>query len=139
MALALELEHVYQFWNLIEAKMGCSVPKHIQHILAFNGYENAVSIKTITSADINMLETYAQTNMQGRIPPNAELTHFYGNFVKSPDKFVFLPGYVRLIEEIVLYIKRKTSTDGPEFFAFKTKSNESKRTSKQGNGKNIGL
>ncbi|KAJ6648966.1 hypothetical protein Bhyg_04198, partial [Pseudolycoriella hygida] len=58
--------------------MGCNVPKHIQNILALNGYENAVSIKTITSED-----------------------------GLTPDKFAFLSGYIKLIEEIVSF-KSKT-------------------------------
>ncbi|KAJ6647617.1 hypothetical protein Bhyg_02840 [Pseudolycoriella hygida] len=116
-----------KFWNVTEVKMGCNVPKHIQNILALNGYENAVSIKTITSEDMRSMQIFAQTTMKDRIPED-----YYGSFGLTPDKFAFLPGYIKLIEEIVSFIKQKTKLNGPQFFAFKSKTvpNEIKRASR---------
>ncbi|KAJ6647511.1 hypothetical protein Bhyg_02734 [Pseudolycoriella hygida] len=121
-----------KFWNVIEVKMGCNVPKHIQNIVALNGYENAVSIKTITSEDMRSMQIFAQTTMKDRIPEDSNLEDYYGSFGPTPDKFAFLPGYIKLIEEIVSFIKQKTELNGPEFFAFKSKTvpNEIKRASR---------
>ncbi|KAJ6642670.1 hypothetical protein Bhyg_07623 [Pseudolycoriella hygida] len=99
-----------KFWNVIEVKMGCNVPKHIQNILALNGYENAVSIKTITSEDMRSIQIFAQTTMKDRIPEDSNLEDYYGSFGLTPDKFAFLPGYIKLIEEIVSFIKRASRT-----------------------------
>ncbi|KAJ6603682.1 hypothetical protein Bhyg_15487 [Pseudolycoriella hygida] len=93
-----------KFWNVIEVKMRCNVPKHIQNILALND----------------------------RIPEDSNLEDYYGSFGLTPDKFAFLPGYIKLIEEIVSFIKQKTELNGPEFFAFKSKTvpSEIKRASR---------
>lgn len=126
----LEMSDLDKFWNLIETKLGCNVPKHIQNILALNGYENAVSIKTLKSVDIQNLEKFVKEGMKSRIPKDAELSEYYGCFASSPVDFVFLPGYRKLLEEIVDFINAKTSSDGPEFFAFKTNIDRNKQLSR---------
>lgn len=113
-----------KFWNIIEVKMGCNVPKHIQNILALNGYENAVSIKTLTSEDFNQLQSFARSDMYKRIPENSDLKDYYGSFYSTPEEFIFLPGYIKLIEEIVSFIKCKTASEGPNFFVFKSNINK---------------
>lgn len=72
--------------------------------------------------------------MKNRIPENLDLTDFYGSFVDTPDQFILLPGHVKLIEEVVSFIKHKTSLEGPDFFVFKSKlnTNEIKRAPRQG-------
>lgn len=108
------------FWEFIENKMGCTVPKHIQNIFALNGYENAVSIKTLTPADVNSLEKFAQEKMASRLPSIFVPSDYYGCF-SDPKEFVFLPVYVKLIEEIVIFIREKTALHGPDYFTIKTK------------------
>lgn len=115
------------FWSLIESKLACSVPKHIQNILSLNGYESAVSIKTITYDDITELQEFAQTSMKSRIPAGANLEDFYGPFQDQPEGFRFLSGHKKLLQEIVAFVKSKISTAGPEFFVLKPK-----RSNKQG-------
>lgn len=117
------MSDINKFWEFMEAKCGCNVPKHLQNILALNGYENALSIKTLTSNDLKDLQEYARKDMAKRIPKDANMEDYYGCFVASPESFVFLPGYIRLIMEIVSIINLKSETDGPECFNFKSVSN----------------
>lgn len=114
------MSDVERFWNVIEMKMGCNVPKHIQNILALNGYENAVSIKTLTPQDITELEVFARSGMESQIPEHANKLDYYGSYATKPKEFIFLPGYKRLIIEIISFIKEKTTLHGPDFFVFKT-------------------
>lgn len=71
------------------------MPKYIQNTVAFNGYDNAVSVKTITSEDIEYLQNYARNEMHKHVPQNVDLTEYYGSFSQSK---VFLRGHVKLLE-----------------------------------------
>lgn len=68
------------FRKLIELKMGCGVPLHIQNIFALNGFENAVSIKTITKDDFDTFTNFARNDMHKRIPEDSDLKEFYGSY-----------------------------------------------------------
>lgn len=118
------------FWDFIEAKMGCNVPKYVKNIFYLNGYENAVSIKTLKSADIVELQTFAQNTMESRIPEDVDKSDYYGCFTMNTKEFMFLPGHIRLIEEIVAYINQKTALHGPEFFASKPNIDRKRTVSK---------
>lgn len=66
------MSDVNKFWDLLESKMGCSIPKYLQNILAMRGYENAVSISMMTVEDIKELQSYVKTDeMKERVPDNA--------------------------------------------------------------------
>lgn len=116
------MSDVDNFWSIIESKMGCNIPKHIKNLLAMRGYENAVSIRTITSDDIKEMQDFARSaDMKERLPKDANLEDYYGCFSNTPAKFQILPGYAKLIEEIVDYIKIMTASKGPDFFIIKSK------------------
>lgn len=89
---------VDKFWDLIDVKLGCNVPKYIQNILLLNGFDKALSVKTITIDDIEYFQEYARNDMHKRIPKNADLSEYYGLFCETPKEFVFLRGHLRLLQ-----------------------------------------
>lgn len=113
------MSDVNKFWEVIETKLGCNVPKYIQNILALNGYDTALSIRTITMEDVQYLENYARNDMKNRIPQDADQKDYYGSFVDNPKEFSFLRGHVKLLQEIVSYIKTMTASKGADFFSVK--------------------
>lgn len=108
-----------KFWDLIEVKLGCNVPIYVQNILALNGYENALSIKTLTSEDMEYLRNYARNDMHNRIPEGANLSDYYGPFSERPKEFEFLRGHLKLMEQLVLLINETILSKGHEYFSFK--------------------
>lgn len=108
-----------KFWDLIEVKFGCSVPRYVQNILALNGYDNALSVKTIGAEDMEYFQKYAREEMHKSVPQNADLRDYYGSFYKSKEDFVFLRGHVKLIEQIVFLINTTIASKGTEVFNFK--------------------
>lgn len=108
------------FWDLLESKFGCTVPTYIQNILSMNGYDNALSIKTITSEDITFFENFAKSEkMANMIPKDANLADFYGTFTTSTKDFCFLRGHVKLLEEMVKLINSTIASKGAEVFGVK--------------------
>ncbi|KAJ6642128.1 hypothetical protein Bhyg_07074, partial [Pseudolycoriella hygida] len=118
---------IEKFWDLLELKLGCSVPKYVQNILTLNGFDSVLSIKTITSDDIEYFRNYARSEMNRRIPMNANLNDYYGSYSDTPTEFEFLRGHIRLLEQIVLLINEIIATKGPEFFILKTPKNQANK------------
>lgn len=106
-----------KFWDLVENKFGCSVPKYVKNILALQGFDNALSIKTLSEGDFEFLEKYAKNDMSKRIPLNADLSDYYGTFSEAPQDFVFLLGHRRLLEEIVAGLNKTIATKGYDVFS----------------------
>lgn len=113
-----------KFWSLIEAKMGCNVPKYLQNLLKLRGYENAISIQTITKEDIDELTTYAKSEeMKARIPVDCDPKDYFGDyFWSTPENFYVLPGHVKLLLKIVDFINITLATKGYDFFSVKPKT-----------------
>lgn len=111
-----------KFWEVIESKFGCNVPIYVQNVLALNGYDNALSISTVTSGDIEYMQNYARDEMHKRIPKNSDLKNYYGYFWETPKEFQFLRGHIKLLEKIVELINTTTASKGPDVFSFKSKS-----------------
>lgn len=109
-----------KFWEILEAKLGSNVPIYVQNILAFNGYENALSVGTLTSEDIVYLQNYARNEMHKRIPKDADLKEYYGYFSENPTEFEFLRGHVKFLEKIVSFINVTIASKGPDVFSCKT-------------------
>lgn len=113
-----------RFWELIEAKMG-SVPNYLKNILTLMGYENAMSIKTISEKDIESFQKYLISDeIKKRIPPYAKMEDYVGVFWETPEKAYILPGHVKFLQEIVEFVNLTLVTKGCEYFTVKTKVNQ---------------
>lgn len=116
-----------KFWDLIENKFGCTVPKYLQNILALQGFDNALNIKTLKQDDYEFLQEYVRNDMNKRIPKDADLRDYYDTFHETPEEFVFLRGHLRLLEEIVFIINKTIASKGYDIFNIhKTKSQTAK-------------
>lgn len=113
---------VEKFWDIIENKLGCSVPKYLQNILALRGYENAHSIKTITQEDLSELQKYVRSDeMMERVPKDADFRDYFGVFHATPKKCYVLPGHMKLLIEIVEFVKLSIISKGMDHFSTKPK------------------
>lgn len=111
------------FWDILQSKMGCIVPKYLVNLLLMRGYDSAFSVRRMTIADINGLSLYAKSDeMKESLPPNAKLENYYCVFSSKPDKFDILPGHVNLLLEIVDFIKLTMLTKGTDYFSGKHKA-----------------
>lgn len=98
------------FWKLLESQMDCSVPLYIKNILRLRGFDNALSVRTLTVKDIDSLETFARTKMSKYIASGADLKDYYHIFSKEPESFEILPGHIRLLNEIVRHVTVMAAT-----------------------------
>lgn len=93
------------FWGKFQAFIGSSVPEILVKILISAGYDNALSIAELDETDINVLQTYTQTNLKSLLDEST--------FYKNCEKFEFLPGHHRTIlkvsEKAKEYIEKKKS------------------------------
>lgn len=94
-----------QFWGKFQAFIGSSVPEILVKILISAGYDNALSIAELDETDINVLQTYTQTNLKSLLDEST--------LYKNCEKFEFLPGHQRTIlkisEKAKEYIEKKKS------------------------------
>ncbi|XP_043274622.1 uncharacterized protein [Venturia canescens] len=97
------------FWDLLEKESGVNVPAYIKNILKFNNFDNPLSFRHITPETIKELEEFSRHTMKDLLEPETDLYQFYGRFHKDPQKFQFMIGDRHLIEELVIYVKSKTS------------------------------
>ncbi|KAG4077014.1 hypothetical protein HA402_016001 [Bradysia odoriphaga] len=88
------------FWNLVEAQVRCTIPTYVKNLLRLRGYDNALSVKTLTDEDLKSLETFARTKMWMYIPPDANDKDYYHMFSIEPESFEILPGHVKMLKEI---------------------------------------
>lgn len=114
-----QAEDVNKFCEFIESKFACSVPLYVQNILALNGYDSALSIRTLTGEDFEYPQHYARNKMIDRIPKDAECSDYYGPFHEKKDEFEFLRGHIKLLEQIASLINTTIESKGIEVFSFK--------------------
>lgn len=109
-----------KFWNIIENKMGCIVPKYIRNILRLRGFDDPVSISTITKDDIEAFKKFAKTIMKDMIPAGADPLEYYFHtaYAETPQTFEIAPGHVNLLVSIVQFIKEQTVIHGHQYFNF---------------------
>ncbi|KAG4076937.1 hypothetical protein HA402_015924 [Bradysia odoriphaga] len=88
------------FWNLVEAQVRFTIPTYVKNLLRLRGYDNALSVKTLTDEDLKSLETFARTKMWMYIPPGANDKDYYHIFSSDPESFEILPGHVKMLKEI---------------------------------------
>lgn len=126
-----------QFWNFIENNMGCAVPKYVQLILRVRGYDNAASIGTLTSGDIQQLQDFFRAKFKkdagqhvNREDQNANSKDFFQPFRNDSDEFEILPGHVKLLEKVVSYVNSMTESHGPGYFNPRFEKNIRKTGSK---------
>lgn len=118
---------VESFWNFMERKMAIIFPTYLRNILKLRGYDNAVSVKAITTDDIeNNFEIFAKTSMTNRIPKNGNHEDYFSIY-DGPDDFEIIPGHKILLAEVVEYIKEMTNLHGKDYFNFYTTSIINKR------------
>lgn len=64
------------FWDFIESRMCCIVPRYLINLLAMQGYENAFSIRRLTMEDIGDLNKYAKSaEMKNRSEKNSQIDY----------------------------------------------------------------
>lgn len=118
----VHVDDVDKFWNMVETKMGCTIPKYLQNLLAMRCYENAHSIKTNTLDDIQEMQKYIRsTEMMERVPKNADSRDYFGVFWATPNKSYVLPGHLKLILEVVEFLKLSIISKGMDYFSNKPK------------------
>lgn len=94
-----------RFWDQLETMTGCAVPIYLKNILFLMGYDNPLSVKGISSKDIENIQAYMKSKeYEERIPPNSNKTDFYG-VSTIREKAYILPGHVKLLEELVCITK----------------------------------
>ncbi len=104
------------FWKAIETDINCSVPTYLKNILRLRGFDNHLSITTLTDKDIMSLETFARTKMEKYIPSDANRSNYYHMFAEDRESFEILPGHIRLLKEIVKRIGGTTMTQNLSIF-----------------------
>lgn len=112
-----EVSRSDMFWNIIQVKMQCDVPRFLRNVLRFNGFTNVVSVKEMDDDDIKDLEDFVQSDkMKTLIPKTANLEDYYGDYVGNPTSFVISRGTKKMLKEIARYCREKWDSDGPPFF-----------------------
>lgn len=121
-----------QFWNFIENDMGCVVPKYLKLVLRVRGYDNAASIGTLTSNDIQKLQEFFRAKFKKDVSSDAgqDRKDFFHAFHNDSDEFEILPGHVKLLDKVVSYINAMTESNGPGYFNTRFEKNVRKPVAK---------
>lgn len=106
---------IENFWDLIERKISIIFPTYLRNILKLRGYDNAASVKTITSEDIEKFEIFAKTEMNNRLPEFSRPIDYFYIYI-GPDDFEILPGHKIILKEVVAYVKEMMDLHGRDYF-----------------------
>lgn len=123
-------DFVDQFWTLLEKNMGCMIPSYLKHVLRVRGYDNAPSIGTLTTADIEKIQAYFQTKLKSGAVRNVDRAMFFHSYHNDADDFEILPGHLKLLEKIVTFINSMTEIHGSAYFDPRVERNVRKPGSK---------
>lgn len=116
LAQSVEVDLTERFWMFIEKSMGCVVPMYVKHILHIRGYDNAVTVGSLTAADLKQIQEFVKNKLERTPPENIDKRKFYHQYHEKSDPFEILPGHVKLIEKIISFIKSMPEIHGPGYF-----------------------
>lgn len=94
---------------------------------SLSGFGTAVSFASLKNEDIESAYDFVRTKLAERLNESDIKVHFYGHFYSSsPNDFSFQPGDLRLIENLVAHVQRKTEGNKDGFKYFKKKEKHTK-------------
>lgn len=118
------------FWELIQKKLGCSIPRYIVNILTLQGYDNALSLLEMNIDDICQLEEYARSDkFLKRIPKDATLKDYLGTFHDAQKEFELIPGHRKLLLQVVNFVTNNFKAKGTRFFEIRESPRKEKKSS----------
>ena len=132
------------FWDLLEYKIGFALPVYLKNILSMSGFDNPISFKRITEADIAEIEQFVLSDkMKKRIPKDGNLREYFGTFYENPEDFEIVLGHKKMLIEVIAFVQEKLNADGINSFNQFDKKNKgfsafmTKKTSKKTQSKDI--
>lgn len=85
------------------------IPKYIKNILELNGLDTIDTLATIDEKVIGELENFARTTMVSVIEEGENLKDYFNIFDKCPEKFLFVVGHKKLLNDIAVFAKESVN------------------------------
>lgn len=89
------------FFEDLEDFLGFEIPKILQNILRLNSYDNDIAISKLDDSAIKEMEEFMVNDFEEITLAEGETKEDYlGIYAKTPKKFKFLSGQIKMLREI---------------------------------------
>lgn len=85
--------------------IGAEIPLHLKNMLTAQGYDNFVSLQTLTPESITEVEEYARTVLSSALGSCQDNKEMFGIFASDPTKYRIAPGNKVILNKIGEAIK----------------------------------
>ncbi|XP_033219561.1 uncharacterized protein LOC117174499 isoform X2 [Belonocnema kinseyi] len=100
----MDLNEVW--WIEAETANKATIPLYLKNLLMMTEFDNLPSLEGLDTQQVEMMESFAQTEMENLIDPENPLTDYYGIYGKYSKNFKILPGHRILLKELRDYCRK---------------------------------